>query len=329
MGTTYFARAHVITVGDDTSTDWFARAPLADNTAIVARNATEQGEYIWRDAAGDENTALNGGPDPSADIREVRYTGTATNLFALVKVASIPVASGANAPQVQIAIDLDRAPGSGAAGLVQGAETDVADAGRWEYLAQTRFGTGNATLALWQSGVGTPAFVGSADAATNGTIELSIPWSSLGLPGPPTSPLRFTTATFRSTAGDATVDVGGAGVSNALDTVTDYGDPGTAPNTTAELGDQRVDYFADVSFTPAGEVRAPIVASSFVSNFGAPNEAAEWIQVSNPSAVTVNLSGFKLGDAKVPDNGASMYTFPTGTTLAPGGRFLVARSGTA
>jgi uncharacterized repeat protein (TIGR01451 family) len=328
-GTTHFGRAHSITVGDDTSVDWLSRAPLADNTAIVARNATEQGEYLWKDAAGDENTALNGGADPSADIREVRYTGDATNLFVLVKLASISVASGANAPQVQLAIDKDRTPGSGSQSLVQGAETDVADAGRWEYLAQTRFGTGNANVALWQNGAGAPAFVGAADAATNGTVELSIPWASLGLAGPPTSPLRFTLGSFRSNASDGTVDVGGAGVSNGLDVVTDYGDPGTSPNTTTELGNQRIDYFADVSFTPGGEVRAPVVVSGFSSNIGAPNQAAEWIEVANASPVAVNLSAFKLGDSKMPDDGAAMYTFPTGTMLVPGGRFLIARSGSA
>ena len=111
----YLGRAHPITV-DGSSAEWSTRTPNDVNTGLVVRNATDQGEYVWRDAAADERTIF-ATPDARVDIREVRYTATATELNALVKVASLPIASGAETTQVQLAIDSDLAPGSGQAEL--------------------------------------------------------------------------------------------------------------------------------------------------------------------------------------------------------------------
>ena len=196
-------------------------------------------------------------------------------------------------------------------------------------MLQTRFGGGSTAVAVYTAGVPAPAFAGSARNASDGTIELSVPWSSLGLAGPPESPLRFTVATFRSTLDDAPREVGDASVPNALDVVSDYGDPGTAPNTSSEFAtDQIVDYFSDVYFTSAGEVEAPVVISRFSPNQA--NAAAEFVEVANASSVTVNLSSFKLGDeASTTADDEGMHSFPVGTTLAAGSRVVVARSGAA
>src|SRR5688572_5775900 len=201
----YLARAHPIDV-DGVSVDWLNRAPIDDNTGLVVRASLDQGEYVWRDAAGDERTSF-ATPDARVDLREVRYTGTATHLNVLVKVAELPVTSGPDTAQVQVAIDTDLVPGSGQNEFVQG-DTLVANAARWERLVKTRFGSGNTTLAVYTAGSGTPAFAGAADNAADGTIEFSVPWSTLGLAGPPASPLRLTLAAFRSTLDDDPRDVG-------------------------------------------------------------------------------------------------------------------------
>lgn len=108
--------------------------PVAPDTALVARDATERGVHIWLDRAGDERTDFNS-PDPAVDILEVRVTANATGVFFLVKLAALPVASGDGAPQIQIAIDKNRIAGSGESAFVQFADTFVAVAARWEGMS--------------------------------------------------------------------------------------------------------------------------------------------------------------------------------------------------
>ena len=324
-GPVLLARAHPVTV-NGSSADWLARAPLFDNTGLIARSATDEGEYIWADRAGDERTDF-ASPDQRVDMTQVRFTATPTTLYALVKLAAFGVASGDGAPMIQIAIDTDGVSGSGDANLVAGADTQVADVAQWEYLLQTRFGSGAGTVNVWH--LGSPTAAGSVAQGGDGTVELSVPWSALGLSGPPSGPLQATIATFRSTAGDQTQDIGGASVSDALDVVTDYGDPRTTgyPNTSAELADQRIDYFSQLHFNTAGEVRAPLVVQKATTDLGA-TPGAEWIQVANATSSSLNISGYALGDEETPDGGEGMYQFPAGTILPVGGNAKVARSAT-
>src|SRR5205823_4431168 len=186
------------------------------------------------DRAGDERTNFNS-PDARVDMTQVRYTASPTNLNVLVKLAALQVASGDGAPMIQIAIDTNGVSGSGQADMVAGADTTVADTAQWEYLLQTRFGSGNSDLNVWHGASSVTA--GAVAQGPDGTVEMSVPWTALGFVVPPTTPLRMTVATFRSTAGDQTQDIGGASVSDALDVVTDYGDPRTTgyPNTSAEF----------------------------------------------------------------------------------------------
>ena len=323
-GTTYFASAHPITV-DGTSADWFNRSPLADDSGLVARNNLEQGEYTWRDRALDERTAFLS-PDPRVDITAVRYSGTATDLNLLVKVASLSsITTGDGAPQVQIAIDLDRVAGSGTNDFVAGADTQVASAARWEFLLQSRFGSANSSVAVWPSAAGPAVNAGSSAQNADGTMELTVPWSALGLAAAPAS-FRATVATFRSSTDDTTKEAAG---SDALDVVSDYGDPGTTPGTAGEVGDGVVDYFADVYVKGPGEVQAPLVVSAFTANLAAPDADAEWIEVANATGSALNIGAYKLGDATTPGAAEGVYTFPAGTVLPVGGRYRVARSGLA
>ncbi len=315
----YVASAHTITV-DGSSADWLSRQPAQDNTAIVARSSSDQGEYIWRDASGDEV----GSPDPSVDLRQVRYTATATALNVLVKLGATS-STGAGAQQVQIAIDENRVPGSGTAAFVGNADTSVANTARWEKLIQTRFGSGNTNLAVYTSGNATPLFTGSAaQGAVDGSIELSVPWADLGLSGPPSTPLRFTVASFKANADDTTQDIAG---SNARDVVTDYGAPGTTHTTTDETGDGTVDYFADVWFNGSGDVYAPLVVHRFLAA-PSPSNGAEYVDVRNVTGDPLDLSSFKLGNEPTAGGAQGMYKFPSGTTLAAGASLRVATKAT-
>ncbi|HEX7255988.1 MAG TPA: Calx-beta domain-containing protein [Gaiellaceae bacterium] len=207
-----------------------------------------------------------------------------------------------------------------------GAETQVANAVRWERLLQTRLGSGGGDVAVWSSSAGPPAFAGSVAAAggTSDAIELSVPWGALGLAGPPPA-FNATVAMFRSATDDATKEAPG---SDALDVVSDYGDPGTAPGTDAELTDGTVDYFAGVHLTTLGETRGPLVVAAFSANVST-QPGAEWIEVANATGSMLNIGGFKLGDAITPGAAEAMFTFPAGAELAAGERYTVARSGAA
>src|SRR3989442_12216420 len=81
-GPVLLASAHPITV-NGVSTDWLARAPMYENTGIVARDATEQGGDAWSDPAGGEGTNF-ASPDHRVDMAQVRYTAPSTTFFALV-----------------------------------------------------------------------------------------------------------------------------------------------------------------------------------------------------------------------------------------------------
>lgn len=51
---------------------------------------------------------------------------------------------------------------------------------------------------------------------------------------------------------------------------------------------------------------------------------AEWIELYNPTAATVSLQGYCLGDAETRASYEPMFAFPAGTTITPGGTLVVA-----
>jgi hypothetical protein len=54
----------------------------------------------------------------------------------------------------------------------------------------------------------------------------------------------------------------------------------------------------------------------------------EWVEIYNPTAQPVDISGYHLGDAVVPDQyGAGMYRFPERTVLPAGGVVVIAQQG--
>ena len=52
----------------------------------------------------------------------------------------------------------------------------------------------------------------------------------------------------------------------------------------------------------------------------------EWVEIYNPTAATVDLSAYKVGDAETPERYEGMYSFPPGTLLPPGAVIVVAGS---
>jgi hypothetical protein len=188
---------------------------------------------------------------PSARAQTI--TADPTALYFCVKLADITVATGNGAPMVQVAIDLDRVPGSGQADLGLSTDTKAGFGGRWERLLATGFGSGSAPR-VYDPGFEYMPGEAVASSVTH-AIEIKVPWASLGFPGPPALGVRFSVAVFRSGAADQSWEIGDATVSDALDAVTNDMDPRTSsyPNTWLDLQDGVLDYSCDVWFEPNGE----------------------------------------------------------------------------
>ncbi|HEY88413.1 MAG TPA: DUF11 domain-containing protein [Thermoflexia bacterium] len=54
---------------------------------------------------------------------------------------------------------------------------------------------------------------------------------------------------------------------------------------------------------------------------------AEWVELYNPTGSTIDLSGYKIGDAANPDDYEGMYQFPTGAQIGSKGVLVIAVSG--
>ena len=319
------ALAHPVVV-DGSPAEWLTRAPNHANLGIVARDAASEGELIWLDPTGDSRTDLVT-PEEGADLVRVAITADRTALYFRLEAAGAVLAPvSPNPPQVQIAVDLDRVPGSGQEFFAGFADTTVSNDARWEFLIQTQATGGVATVRVIDTsfgtvGVGTIAVVGT-------TVEIGVPWSLLGIASGPAPAARFSIATFREdTASGNTIDLGGPGTSNALDVVSDYGDPRTTgyPNTFAEfMTSTTLDYHFDVWFEADGDAYAPLQ----ITRFSHSPTNGEMIEVRNQTGAALDLGAYSLGDEEDPDGGEGMASFPS-ASLAAGGTFVVARDGAA
>lgn len=309
------AHAHPVTVDGDPS-DWLGRAPVSPNTAIVARDASGDGELVWADPTGDERTDF-ADPDGRVDMVAFATTADATNLYFRVDLANVDLVSGNGAPQIQIALDLDQVSESGQPFLAAFSDTQVPAAAEWEYLVQTRFGSGNADLSIFDSDF-TERNGGSAVLSmANDSCEIAVPWSLLGLSAPPAL-LRVSVALFRATATDETFDISGA--SDALDVLTNDGDPGTTPNTFDEVGDGVLDFSVDVHFDAAGDVFAPLQIVRYLYEAGA---FPEHVVLRNATGAALELGDFAVGDEETPNLSEGMVDLPSGS-LASGATYVVA-----
>jgi len=308
-------------VPDGNASDWNLNVPASPDTAHLYVDTSSRGTLVWADRGADERADLTfPARDTEADIRTFAVTADANALYFLVAMDSTVV--GVRPVQVQIAIDRDRVPGSGSLHLAAFADTDVDSSAAWEYLIMTRFGSGASSPAVWDV---TDVDVASA-AARNAigatqVVEIAVPWSDIG--GVPTAPLRFSVASFHCDATDRTLDITAS--SNAIDVVTNYGDPTSLLNTWDEVSDQTLNYSLDLWFHLAPELEpiSPVLISQFVYDTAAVGE--EWMAIFNRSDVTLDLSGYHLGDEETAGGTEGMLTFPPGTALAAGQRLIVAQ----
>lgn len=321
------ALAHAV-FADGVRDEWGVVLPIASNLGMIVRTTLGTGEYAWRDAPGDQRTDL-GAAGVGADILELRVTADATNLALLVQLSDVVITTGEQAPMLQVALDLDALAGSGGTWMTGFADTQVGDSARWERLVYTRFGSGGGASVL-DADFNVVASAEVAIDAADDILEIVIPWSALGLAGPPATPIRFTVASYLADAGDNTLEIGGSSVSDALDTITNYGDPRASsyPSTFTEVGDTRVDYAFDVEFDGAsGEVESPWLLTEVLYNSA--TASLEWAEIVNVSARALCLNGMKLGDEETPDGTEGMRKFPQDHWVSAGASRVAAISGTA
>ena len=308
--------------GDGGIGQWPRDLASTTNTGRIVRDGLGQGAYLWHDHGDDHLSVVVDADD--VNILSFSVTGSPSGLGLLLESALPP--SGASPAQYQIAIDLDRVSGSGQLAFVGSSETQVAALAQWEYLVQTQYGSGGAPL-LWDSLGAQTTLNAELVLQSTAFTEIFVPWSALGLTGPPSSPLRFTVASFTADASNAIMDL--ADKPNALDVVTDYGEPKRSVKTSSEffeVGDVSVDYYFDVDFGVDGEVYPPALVFAY-----RPDPASgysEWIAIRNQREVPLDLTGFRVGDEEQPQGGEGMVAFPSGLgQLAPGEVVMVAVEG--
>jgi uncharacterized repeat protein (TIGR01451 family) len=335
--------AHPITV-DGSIGDWFEVTPITSpgahpnsNTGHVARNAAQAGEFNWRDAVADQRIGAATILTKEVDLLNFRVTADTTNLYMFLHVEAATALTGPSAVEFQVGVD----DGTGANTALVDADATTAIsttvAAPWKYLIQTRFK--NASVAGATSTAAPRVYTNATTFSTAGasgalrsvgidTAELKIPWSLLGGAPPAAGKrLRFTVATMYSDrAGPLAPD--GVPNSRVMDTIN------PTQGAAADLTDDRIDHAVDVYFDSKGEVFSPLLITEFQANAVGPDNTSaqdtEWIEIYNPSALTIDLSAYKVGDAakRNPAGGGGMFQFPAGATLAPGAIAIAANSRT-
>ncbi len=326
------SRSHAFPVTVDGRTDeWSSRQANGDNLGLIARDQFDRGLYSWRDPAADTRIDI-ASTETIADFYRCAITADPIGVSFLFQITGGNATTAPNPVQVQVAIDLDRVAGSGQTAMAGFADTNVAPSGAWEYLVQTQLTAGQQGVVYDRSfGVqGAPIPVGAFGISAS-LVEFTVPWSRLGLSGPPPTALRFTVATFREQPGGFTVDVGGPTVSNALDVLSDYGAPrteGPHPNTSAEFtapGDQTIDYNFDVWFGPTGEPYAPVLIVRFVTQ----SERSRWVALRNMTPAPLPLDGFRFTESPTaPEALYGSAVLPPAAVLGVGGVFMLAENRT-
>lgn len=222
------AHAHGVTV-DGNPADWVGKPPAASGYDPAS------GEWIWRAAA------------PADAIQEMRITGDSAYLYFLVRLADLRANTGDGAPQVQIAVDTDRQPNSGASVFAGLTSTRLMPSvATWERLVRTSFGQNQARPAVLDANF---RDVGAEDnlailSPRHKTIEMRIRWSDLGV-RPPTA-LRLTAAVFNADRRDNVFPEGAP----ALGVVTVGDGAGIVGN--------RVNAYVDIEFRADGAAAAPL-----------------------------------------------------------------------
>jgi hypothetical protein len=248
-------------------------------------------QWIWCDPEGDERTDF-ASPDPRADLLQFRVTADENYLYGLVIVKQMPFNIGDNGGTfVAIAINRNGTT-TGEIWFAGDSNTKVDSNAKWQYqvvlnLADSRYsGQGRTQVtdglqanwggiyyivdSTWSHQSDPDALVG-ADVSRS-AIEFRVKWSTIGgVPSGGSFFLRISLITARGWSNyggnsGGTWDIGGSGVSDALDCITDK--PG---NTWDEVQDQVVNYYIDLYFAttpPYYPIPEPIVIPLLVAGAG-------------------------------------------------------------
>ena len=220
------AFAHGVTV-DGSPADWVGKPPTNGYDPA-------SGEWLWR------------APSSTNAIQEMRVTGDAGYLYLLVRLNELRANTGDGAPLVQVAVDTDRQPNSGASVFAGLTSTRLMPSvATWERLVRTSFGKNQARPAVLDTNFND---VGAEDnlailSPVHKSIEMRIRWSDLGVRPP--AVLRFTVAAFTADHRDNVLPEGAP----ALGVVAVGDDPGI-------VGD-RVAAYVDINFRADGSAGAP------------------------------------------------------------------------
>jgi hypothetical protein len=310
------ARAGIVVDGD--AADWFGQLPPSDNTARIARRSDGAGELVWRDATGD---ARGSAAARACDLTQLRVSGDHDHLYLLARCAGPVTVAGDSAWQVQVSFDLNRFTGLGGTNFVGTDAAGVTPEAAWEYLVQTRFGSGLGARVVDPYG---NEYVGAVAAVNaSGVCEISVPWAALGFAFVPADPIRICAASFLSNASDDVLPAGDGNASRAADVVTQYALAGSG-STLTELADGVVDHSLDAYFDGRGSCISPIVVNEEFFEGGV---NSQWLEIVNVSQSVLPLNQFKIGDAETPGVNEAMARFPSGTLLEPGNAFVVAFRG--
>ena len=315
---------------DDWATNTFFIDPGQNNLAHIKRDTNGYGQYIWKDVAGDERIDL-ASPDTRVDLTEVRISGDQSGLRFMCRLNDIPVGTeyGHGTPMITMSIRTNVDSNGGQDSLGNETNTYVAEYARWQYLATTQFGRSIDSCRLVDSCFGFVSNGAAAISAAHDAIEFQIAWEHLGITisGNPFV-LRFTVSAFRQDSTGKSIDVNGTSVSDALDVLTNYRDPGSEVNTWEEVSDQTIDYFFDIYFDGNGTLVSPVLITEALYDPSGSEPAAEFIEIRNTSGLPVNLSGYALGDEETIGGGEGMYTIPVDTIeTLPDSFLVVARDG--
>lgn len=304
------AHAHPI-VPDGRANEWLARDAPASDSAFIARDREEPGEFVWRDSSGDAR-----GP---VDVTQLRVHGNPDGIGVLVRFASAPPPCA----MVQIAVDLDRTTASGALTFDRDTSTQIRADSRPEFIVVA---TGSGGIVRDPTGRSVATF--GAGVGADG-LEMFVPWTALGRASWPTG-VRFSAVAYCASDG-VTPDVvsGDALASRVVDALTDYGGPSTsARHTRDEISDGTLDKVFAMHFVTSGTIPTSITLQRVAPMIDRARGGA-WFELTNRTSEPLSLDGYAFGDEGIAGGPDALFALPTGTTLAPGASITVAEDGAA
>lgn len=301
------ARAHAI-VPDGVSNEWVSREPAAVDSARIVHDRDEPAEYVWRDRVGDARGA--------DDLTQMRVHGNPDGLGFFFRFNAAPSACA----QVQLAMDFDRASLSGAPTFSSDPNSRLRDDARAELvLVATAAGgvvrnSAGAEIARFGAGVGVDG------------LELFVPWTAMGMARWPTG-LRVTPALFCAPDRVTPAAPSDGLASAVIDALTDYGGPSMSTRTTRdEVSDGVIHHAFSLHFGISGSIRDGVHIRRLAPTATLARGGA-WVELANNCDEALSLDRFAFGDEPIPGGPDGLVALPSGLSLAPGARLVIAQDG--